>query len=166
MSEVSCFSNSSTNTFDGRVTRPACREIKESIRAKASIFFSFLHLFTDSIKGKCQYHSPWAPVGIGYIQDTPDYDFLEEFKDFAIYFEESYCAFGKQLNPVTVLKDAAGLYHYCRENLLLGIMDEGIDPTENNNMLRFNQFILREYDQILQACRKKRKVASTHQGIA
>jgi hypothetical protein len=45
-------------------------------------------------------------------------------------------------------------------------MDEGIDPTENNNMLRFNQFILREYDQILQACRKKRKVASTHQGIA
>ena len=106
---------------------------------------------------KYQIHTRWKHSAYNFLNDTFDSQFKSDFEDFAEYLVKSYQAFELEIDPKELLKDAAGLYHFSKDNPIQGIIDEEKEPTENDNMVRFNKFVLREYDSILKASKEKWK---------
>jgi DNA-directed RNA polymerase subunit RPC12/RpoP len=109
-------------------------------------------------RGAYRIHSRWKHPEYNFINNVVDPTPQIVLDDFSVYFQKSFLAFEYKVDPEEILLDAAGLYHFSKDNPLVGKLDEDVGPLENNNMLRFNQFILREYNTMLHASRERWKV--------
>jgi len=123
----------------------------------------FLRKYVDG--SKATIHTSWKRPGLNLITSKRDPQFTRDFLDFKEYFVQSYKQKAGMEGADELLLDAAGLYHFSKDNPIEGTFDEGKEPMENNNMIRFNKFVLREYDQILNASVaqwESKKLASGH----